>query len=181
MTLNHRLAARSAWTDERIDLLKSLHAEGGLSAAFIAARLGGVTRNAVIGKLARLGLTSKGRRPRVTTPNVPRIPRKRKSSFLFGLPGSMEAIDGAPLPPRHETDIPRVAFLDLEPKHCRFIPGDPLGVGLTDPQFCGLDKVAGLAYCRAHAGRCFDTLEARRALAAQGAAVSRPSIPAEAI
>ena len=47
-----------AWTDERVELLKKLWAEG-LSASQIAGRLGGVTRNAVIGKAHRLGL--KGR------------------------------------------------------------------------------------------------------------------------
>ena len=43
-----------AWTDDRVEVLKKLWAEG-LSASQIAARLGGVTRNAVIGKVHRLG------------------------------------------------------------------------------------------------------------------------------
>ena len=44
------------WTDERVELLKNLWAEG-LSASQIAAELGGITRNAVIGKVHRLGLS----------------------------------------------------------------------------------------------------------------------------
>ncbi len=47
-----------AWTDERVELLKKLWAEG-LSASQIAGRLGGVTRNAVIGKVHRLGLSNR--------------------------------------------------------------------------------------------------------------------------
>ena len=47
-----------AWTDERVELLKKLWAEG-LSASQIAGRLGGVTRNAVIGKVHRLGLSGR--------------------------------------------------------------------------------------------------------------------------
>ena len=43
-----------AWNDERVELLKKLWADG-LSASQIAGRLGGVTRNAVIGKVHRLG------------------------------------------------------------------------------------------------------------------------------
>ena len=43
-----------AWNDERVDLLKKLWSDG-LSASQIAGRLGGVTRNAVIGKVHRLG------------------------------------------------------------------------------------------------------------------------------
>ena len=44
-----------SWTDERVELLKKLWADG-LSASQIAAELGGITRNAVIGKVHRLGL-----------------------------------------------------------------------------------------------------------------------------
>ncbi|MCB1513625.1 MAG: GcrA cell cycle regulator, partial [Hyphomicrobiaceae bacterium] len=41
-----------AWTDERVELLKKLWSEG-LSASQIASRIGGVSRNAVIGKVHR--------------------------------------------------------------------------------------------------------------------------------
>ena len=43
------------WTDERVEQLKKLWSDG-LSASQIAAELGGITRNAVIGKVHRLGL-----------------------------------------------------------------------------------------------------------------------------
>ena len=46
------------WTDERVELLKKLWSDG-LSASQIAAELGGITRNAVIGKAHRLGLQSR--------------------------------------------------------------------------------------------------------------------------
>ena len=49
-----------SWTDERVDLLKQLWSEG-LSASQIADRLGGVSRNAVIGKVHRLKLESRGK------------------------------------------------------------------------------------------------------------------------
>src|SRR6185312_5056435 len=48
------------WTDERVETLRKLWAEG-LSASQIAAQLGGVSRNAVIGKVHRLKLSSRGR------------------------------------------------------------------------------------------------------------------------
>ena len=47
-----------AWTDERVEQLKTLWT-GGASASQIAKELGGVTRNAVIGKVHRLGLSSR--------------------------------------------------------------------------------------------------------------------------
>jgi GcrA cell cycle regulator len=47
-----------SWTDERIDRLKTMW-ENGLTASQIADELGGVSRNAVIGKAHRLGLKSR--------------------------------------------------------------------------------------------------------------------------
>ena len=56
-----------AWTDERIDELKTMW-EKGMTASQIAEKLGGVSRNAVIGKAHRLGLQS---RPSPVKPNEP--------------------------------------------------------------------------------------------------------------
>ena len=55
------------WTDERVELLKKLWQDG-LSASQIAKQLGGVTRNAVIGKVHRLGLSGRA------TPSKPAAP-----------------------------------------------------------------------------------------------------------
>ena len=56
-----------SWTDERIDTLRTMW-EGGQTASQIAEALGGVSRNAVIGKAHRLGLQS---RPSPVKPNEP--------------------------------------------------------------------------------------------------------------
>jgi GcrA cell cycle regulator len=61
-----------SWTDERIDTLKKMW-DSGLTATQIAEELGGVSRNAVIGKAHRLGLP---RVPRRSSPTKPRL-RKR--------------------------------------------------------------------------------------------------------
>jgi GcrA cell cycle regulator len=47
-----------SWTDERVETLKKMWGEG-QSASQIAKELGGVTRNAVIGKVHRLGLSNR--------------------------------------------------------------------------------------------------------------------------
>ena len=47
-----------SWTDERVETLKTMWGEG-KSASQIAKELGGVTRNAVIGKVHRLGLSNR--------------------------------------------------------------------------------------------------------------------------
>ena len=56
-----------AWTDERIERLKTLWGQG-MTASQIAEELGGVSRNAVIGKAHRLGLEA---RPSPVRPNEP--------------------------------------------------------------------------------------------------------------
>ena len=79
-----------SWNDERVELLKKLWAEG-LSASQIAGRLGGVTRNAVIGKVHRLGLSGRATSPRSASPRPRRnhVPRQNRSpSLLFGTRGT---------------------------------------------------------------------------------------------
>ena len=61
---------RMSWTDERVELLKKLWSDG-LSASQIATQLGGVTRNAVIGKVHRLSLSGRAK-------PVSSTPRQRK-------------------------------------------------------------------------------------------------------
>src|SRR3954469_1053006 len=56
-----------SWTDERVSTLKKLWLDG-LSASQIAKQLGGVTRNAVIGKVHRLGLSGRAAPSQPTRP-----------------------------------------------------------------------------------------------------------------
>src|SRR5262245_34601223 len=65
-----RIQTHRSWTDERIDRLKKLWSQG-VTASQIADELGGVSRNAVIGKAHRLGLQS---RPSPVKPNEVETP-----------------------------------------------------------------------------------------------------------
>src|SRR5881392_518328 len=56
-----------SWTAERVETLKKLWADG-LSASQIANELGNVTRNAVIGKVHRLGLSGRAKSPSSAAP-----------------------------------------------------------------------------------------------------------------
>jgi GcrA cell cycle regulator len=97
-----------SWTDERVETLKRMWAEG-QSASQIAKELGGVTRNAVIGKVHRLGLSNRvaggadeGAEDVVAAaPDLPRAPDPAPQE------APVEARDTAP-PPR-EADAPRAA------------------------------------------------------------------------
>ncbi len=159
-----------AWTDERVELLKKLWAEG-LSASQIAGRLGGVTRNAVIGKVHRLGLSGRATSSRSSAPRPRRnhAPRQHRSSSLtFGTRGnvalkpSYEAeYDPTPAPlqelviPLHE----RASILTLKESMCRWPIGDPTE---EDFHFCGRKKLGTLPYCEHHARMAYQPVQARR-------------------
>jgi GcrA cell cycle regulator len=85
-----------SWTDERIEQLKDLWSKG-MTASQIADDLGGVSRNAVIGKAHRLGLQS---RPSPVKPNEP-APAKGKQPLAEP---SVEAAS-APAKARPETPV----------------------------------------------------------------------------
>ena len=73
-----------AWTDDRVEILKKLWAEG-LSASQVARELGDVTRNAVIGKVHRLGLAGRA------SPTKPKSRLRHREHIDYGessYPGS---------------------------------------------------------------------------------------------
>ena len=94
-----------SWTDERIDALKTLW-EAGKTASQIADELGGVTRNAVIGKAHRLGLQSrpspvKANEPALVQP-VAAAPEPTVEAALEPEP---EPVVAAPPPPEPVIEI----------------------------------------------------------------------------
>jgi GcrA cell cycle regulator len=97
-----------SWTDERIDLLKRLWGEG-QSASQIAGQLGGVTRNAVIGKVHRLKLDS--RLKSATAAEMPvlvAVPKPSRPVLVESAPVPAPEIVAAPriLTPVQTTPLP---------------------------------------------------------------------------
>lgn len=159
-----------AWTEERVELLKKFWAEG-LSASQIAARLGGVTRNAVIGKVHRLGLSGRATSSRSSSPRPRRahVPRaSRTPSLLFGTRGNVALkpqfdyeLDAAPQP-LEELVIPlaeRASIATLKETMCRWPIGDP---GDPEFHFCGRKKFGTLPYCEHHARMAYQPVQMRR-------------------
>jgi len=158
------------WTDDRIELLKKLWSDG-LSASQIAAELGGITRNAVIGKVHRLGLSGRAKSPSSTGPR----PRKaRPPSHMFrtiratsvrgntalALPAYEMEVE--PEPELVENIIPigqRCSILELTDAKCHWPIGDP---GQADFFFCGGKSVEGMPYCGYHARIAYQPLADRR-------------------
>ena len=83
-----------SWTDERVELLRKLWLEG-FSASKIAAQLAnGITRNAVIGKVHRLGLSGRVKAPAPSQPRQrskpPASPHRRDDATLGRLHGARQ-------------------------------------------------------------------------------------------
>lgn len=151
-----------AWTDDRVEDLKKLWAEGH-SASQIAKQLGGVTRNAVIGKVHRLGLSGRAtpsrppRRPaaapaRTRAPSRPAKPRVAARTEPAAAPAKV--LEAAPLPNGEFATV-----LTLKDSMCKWPLGDP---STGDFRFCGRKSSPGDAYCEAHAEMAYQPQQKRR-------------------
>lgn len=138
----------SPWTAERIEQLRHF-VIAGLSCSQIAAEIG-VSRNAVIGKIHRLGI-GPGRPAappaRACPPRVrrPRQPQPRFLKLFGAAPYLADETDPA-LAPIDTTQ--RCTLVAVAQGKCRWPIGDP-----CDPDFlfCGNEAVTGLSYCVGHA------------------------------
>lgn len=107
-----------SWTDERVEMLKRMWGEG-QSASQIAKELGGVTRNAVIGKVHRLGLsnrTAAATKPETKEKPVPKPETKPKSVAKPQDPPVLEEAEPAvPKVPARKQIIPAGQPLPPQP------------------------------------------------------------------
>lgn len=143
------------WTDEDIEQLRALAADG-FSCSLIAAELGGgKTRNAVIGKLHRLGI-QKGKVRMVADRNAqPKVKRDRNRFVPSASPLK-------PLPPEITSpslEMRTVTLAELDYSHCRWPIGDP---HKEDFRFCGADKEIDRSYCAFHAGLAYVPADKRQ-------------------
>jgi len=134
------------WTDERVELLKKLWLDG-LSASQIAKQLGGVTRNAVIGKVHRLGLSGRATpsQPQRTTFKAPRAPRPAVAAQPRRL--NEPSLPSAPVAVYYPEEPGSATVLTLGAHMCKWPIGDPSTDGFT---FCGRRSNDG-PYCVEHA------------------------------
>ena len=92
-----------AWTDDRVELLKNMWGEG-KSASQIAKELGGVTRNAVIGKVHRLGLSNRATPAKTAkekpAPKNPAQPKTASRPYVKPSPAAEMAKKPVSLPVR---------------------------------------------------------------------------------
>jgi len=133
------------WTTERLELLKQ-HFESGLSCREIAAQIG-VSRNAVIGKLTRLGLTrgptniEKQLQASTRERSPKSVPRAQYRMLQAVYENGQPVID-APIASERPCSL-----LELSHERCRWPISTP---GEEDFCFCGNTPLKGMPYCAGH-------------------------------
>lgn len=170
----HETEAGTGWTAERVERLTALWAEG-LSASQIATQLGGVSRNAVIGKVHRLKLS--GRATQHNKPAQPRVPKSDPGSTVRAQPfapvlkyrGNLAQAPAAEAqveeaPQQLNADIVRFerpcTLVELTARTCRFPIGDPLSESF---RFCGAPVAPGLPYCGPCARKAYQQRDVKTA------------------
>lgn len=176
-----------SWTDERVEKLKSMWSEG-QSASQIAKELGGVTRNAVIGKVHRLGLSNRtAAKPAAPAAEAkPAKPAAAPAAEAKAEPAQPK-VEAQPKPApsptaRREPPPPtpamledqqrtqealaaiekkarRLDLLELTERTCKWPIGDP---ATDDFYFCGLPCQPGKPYCDSHVAVAFQPMSSRR-------------------
>jgi GcrA cell cycle regulator len=135
-------APLTEWTETRIAQLRHLWADG-WSASHIAHQIGGTTRNAVIGKVHRLGLP--GRKPRIRMRSqrmrlrrTPRLWPQLRDALLTTKMVMLQSPEPVPL------GLPLEALTECT---CHWPHGDPLK---DFGGFCGHPVAPGNSYCAHH-------------------------------
>lgn len=153
----------TGWTEDRVEQLKKLW-DAGLSATQVAAELGGgLSRNAVIGKVHRLGLALRGKKfagekvakeRKVRREKVfkPRVVVKPEAGIVEEVldpsfdPDNVSAFDAA-IPQEQ-----RLGLQQLTDETCKWPVGDPQAPEFF---FCGGHSLPGLPYCAPHSRAAF--------------------------
>jgi GcrA cell cycle regulator len=171
------MSAAATWTDDRIETLKALWTDGESTASQIAAKIGGISRNAVIGKAHRLGLA--GDRPSSTKGMKINYPAERASArrVIDPLAAARRAEKQRQLSAAREREAARIEaerigpdtplpesrmiqIAELSHTVCHWPLGDPREPGFA---FCGADIGSGKTYCPGHAALAYRPAEKKEA------------------
>ncbi len=157
-----------SWTEERVTRLTKLWSEG-LSASQVAAELGGVTRNAVIGKIHRLGLSGRDkpasksgtRKKRTVRANgYSQVNRSTsRTAKSNGAGNSAKARNFEPVIDLVAPEPLRIKLVNLTESTCKWPLGDPQE---ADFSFCGHSIKTDTPYCEYHCKLAYQPITERR-------------------
>ncbi len=154
------------WTDEQFAYARRLWLDGD-SARVIAEKMnarwhGGLTRNAVIGKLRRAGAPMRVTAGRAVKPK--KVKEKKIVLAKIAKPPALKPVRLAAAAETLARDAAAaVTLLEMRPNQCRWPYGDPLA---PDFVFCGRPRAHG-AYCAGHVREALSFEAAKRADAAR--------------
>ena len=131
-----------SWTDEKVNKLKDLWGKG-QTASQIAEIIGGVSRNAVIGKAHRLNLSAKIKtRSAITNNNIGTI----KSNVNLKK-GSRKQRFRSLLLDKNFEPAKNLQLEDLNEQTCKYMEGHP---DEKHSSFCGRKSIDKFSYCPLH-------------------------------
>ena len=144
-----------SWTDEKVAVLRQYWGSG-KSASEIAEIIGGMSRNAVIGKAHRLGLA--GRPSPIKERRA-----KPKPAVLTSSGPAPASTQAAPRPPVDNVVELQpgggATILSLTERMCRWPHGDPKKPGF---RFCGKPSADGTSYCAEHLKQAYQPPQPKR-------------------
>ena len=132
-----------SWTDEKVNKLKDLWGKG-QTASQIAAIIGGVSRNAVIGKAHRLNLSAKIKTRSSISQNTVNTNSQNNSEFKKS---SRKNRFRSLLLDKNFEAAKNLQLEDLNENTCKYMEGHP---DEKDSSFCGRKTVEKFSYCPLH-------------------------------
>jgi GcrA cell cycle regulator len=168
--------AKMSWTDEQVEILRQLWLDG-KSASQISAQLGhGLSRNAVIGKVHRLGLAGRAKSSSSAAAPPRPAPAPRLATRANSGGGARAAVRGTtalaiaaetmletrPVFRDEDVVVPmslRVTIIELKEAMCRWPLGDPTS---SEFRYCGSPTLGVSPYCAHHSRLAYQPAQDRR-------------------
>ena len=131
-----------SWTEEKVNKLKEMWGKG-QTASQIAEIIGGVSRNAVIGKAHRLNLSSK---IKTKSSNVNKKNYSNHNNTQIQFKGKRSKFKSLLLDKNFEA-AKNLTLEELTEDTCKYMEGNP---NERDASFCGRKNVEKFSYCPLH-------------------------------